>query len=248
MWSPPPCEGNSWRPSSGGGGAPRCAGPPQPRLPVRAAARPPYTCCRLRTAARPPLSAGPAPRPLLCAPAPAAAAAVVRQLRTAPARVRENAEVSVSPIPRTARLPRTLSALFLASTRGCCAPGRAARRPPPPPPRGAREGGRRGREAEPGSSVRVSGAAAGGGWRRNLRPCEPQPSPSLPPPLPFCALRRSSPATPALSQQLHKAIKYSLDIAQHLALKYEERRGGKSPQDFVFTTEFKCCQVGSLTS
>lgn len=66
-----------------------------------------------------------------------------------------------SPVPLIARLPKTLSALFLASKREYCAPGRVATLPPSLP-REPRAGGRRGREAEPGSSVRVSGSS---GWR-----------------------------------------------------------------------------------
>lgn len=177
MWSAPRCEGNSWRPSSGGGGAPRCAGPPQAPA---AGARSGAAALHLLPAPHrgpPPPSAGPAP-----------AAAAVQQRRTAPARRRENAEVRGSPIARTARLPRTLSALSLASTRGCRAPGRAARCPPPPPPprgppagRAAWEGGRAWKQRE---SVRSSG------WRgmeekpATMRASALSLPPSLPPPAP----------------------------------------------------------------
>lgn len=93
-------------------------------------------------------------------------AAVVQQPRTAATRDEENAQTHNSPIPRTARLPRALSALFLATERGCCAPGRAATLPPTTtttrgdPGRAAWEGGRAWKQRE---SVREQRLAGDGG-------------------------------------------------------------------------------------
>lgn len=149
-----------------------------------------------------------------------------------------------SPTPLPALLPQTLSALFLASTRGCCSPPGTAATPPNSSGdagRAAWEGGRAWEQCE---AVQEHWPAGDGGETCAHVSLSPLPPP---PPFPFCALWRSSPTIPVLSKQIHKAIKYSLDIVQHLALKYKERKK-KSPQDFVFTTESKCCQVRSLTS
>lgn len=150
MWSPPPCEGNSWRPSSGGGGAPRGAGPPQPRLPVRGAER----------SGRPTPAAGPAPRP-----APQRAGGNLRlrlqfsSYGACPCQgkcldAQSSPPPPLRPVPRTARLPKTLSALFprqqtwmLLSRGSRDAKCRPSVRPPPPPPRGPRAGGVGGRQS-----------------------------------------------------------------------------------------------------
>lgn len=155
MWSPPPCEGNSWRPSSGGGGAPRGAGPPQPRLPVRGAER----------SGRPTPAAGPAPRP-----APQRAGGNLRlrlQFSSYGACPCQGKclDAQSSPPPPSAPFPALRGCLkhfphfFLASKRGCCSPGGAATlnvvRPSVPPPlrpgdpgRAAWEGGRAWKQRE----------------------------------------------------------------------------------------------------
>lgn len=152
--------------------------PRKPRLPVRAAARPPYTCCRPRTAA-----------PRLPPPAPH------------PQRLRFSSDARR--LPASGKMPRC-AVPPLPALRGClehfphflsparvdaALPAELRGAPPPPPPRGppagraAWEGGRAWKQRE---SVRSSG------WRgmeekpATMRasalslPPSPRPFPSAP--------------------------------------------------------------------
>lgn len=146
MWSPPPCEGNSWRPSSGGGGAPWAAGPPPPRLPVSAA---PYTCC------------GPAPRrPRRPAPAPQRAGGTcgggsAATLGVCPCQGKRLATTHPTRHPHPAPFPslrvclKTLSALFSRQRAWMLRPRESRDAAPTTQSAPQTPGGRRGREEEP---------------------------------------------------------------------------------------------------